>query len=139
MYRTRRHNKQYEKQKKSTNVCPFCDPSEIDYRLIEQTDHTYVIPNKHPYDVWEHHRVLDNLMVIPKRHVAHLGDLTDEELIDVMRVVARYEEAGYNIYARTSGSARRSQVHQHTNLIKINNREPKVSLVIRKPYFLIQF
>lgn len=139
MYRTRRNNKLYEKQRVEKNGCPFCDPSEIDYRLVGQSEHAYIIPNKAPYDVWEHHKVIDNLMVIPKRHVSHTGDLTDEELLDLMRLISKYEADGYNVYARTGSSYRRSQEHQHTHLIKIDNKPPRVSVVVTKPYFLVRF
>jgi diadenosine tetraphosphate (Ap4A) HIT family hydrolase len=139
MYRWRRHEKLYQRQKRKPGGCQFCDPAEIDYRLQEQSEHAVVVPNKTPYDVWEHHRVLDNLMVIPKRHVTHLGELTDDELLDIMRLVAQYEEAGYNVYARTNKSPRRSQGHQHTNLIKIDNKPPRLSMVVTKPYLLVRF
>ena len=96
------------------------------------------MPHAIPYDYWENHRVLECLMVIPKRHVAHLGKLTDAEMLDIMKVIARYEANGYNIYARTSKSVRRTQGHQHTHLIKIDQREPRLSLLVAKPYWLFR-
>jgi diadenosine tetraphosphate (Ap4A) HIT family hydrolase len=124
-------------QRKKSDGCPFCDPTEIDYRLIEQTDHAYVIPNKTPYDVWEHHKVLEHLLVIPKRHVGHLGELDDSELVDVMRLISRYEAAGYSVYARGIASPRRSVGHQHTHLIKIDQKSPRISLYMQKPYIMV--
>jgi diadenosine tetraphosphate (Ap4A) HIT family hydrolase len=136
VYYSRGKHKLYQ-QRKQTSGCPFCDPAEIDYRLIEQTDHAYLIPNETPYDVWEHHKVLEHLMVIPKRHVPHLGELEDAELLDVMRLIAKYEAAGYNVYARGISSPRRSVGHQHTHLIKIDQKMPRVSVYMRRPYIMV--
>jgi len=136
VYYSRGKHKLYQQRKQSPG-CPFCDPAEIDYRLIEQTDHAYVVPNQTSYDIWEHHKVLEHLMVIPKRHVGHLGELNDTELLDVMRLIAKYEVKGYSVYARGTTSPRRSVKHQHTHLIKIDTKLPRVSLYVRKPYIMV--
>lgn len=139
MYRRRRNHKQYLAQVKKPGGCQFCDPAEIDYRLKEQTKHLNVIPHHIPYDVWEHHKVLECLMVIPKRHVAHLNELKESEMLDLMKLIGRYESDGYNVYARAPSSPRRSQGHQHTHLIKIDKKEPRFTALLLKPYWLIRF
>lgn len=139
MYRWRRNHKQYLNQIKKPGGCQFCDPAEIDYRLIEQTEHVNVIPHHIPYDVWEHHKVLECLMVIPKRHVSSFGQMKDEETLDLIKLIARYEKNGYNVYARASNSPRRSQGHQHTHLIKIDDKEPRFTALLTKPYWLVRF
>jgi diadenosine tetraphosphate (Ap4A) HIT family hydrolase len=136
VYYSRGNYKLYEQRKKAKS-CPFCDPREIDYRLIEQTDHAFVIPNQTSYEVWEHHKVVEHLMVIPKRHVGNLSELEDVELLDVMRLAAKYEAAGFSVYARGTDSPRRSVTHQHTHLIKIDQKLPRVSVYVRKPYIMI--
>jgi diadenosine tetraphosphate (Ap4A) HIT family hydrolase len=128
----------YEKRRKKPG-CPFCDPAEIDYRLREETKFSFVIPNLPTYEVWEQHKVLDHLMVIPKRHVARLTELTDEELLDVSRIMAKYEADGYSVYARADNSPRRTVSHQHTHLIKIDPKAPKVHLYLEKPYLMVNF
>jgi diadenosine tetraphosphate (Ap4A) HIT family hydrolase len=137
MYHSRSKRKRYERQIQITVGCPFCDPAEINYRMLEQTEHAYVIPNKNSYDVWEHHRVLEHLMVIPKRHVDTRNDLNDAELIDLTRLTTKYEAAGYSVYARANTNPNRSVTHQHTHLIKIDTKSPSISLYMRNPYVVI--
>jgi diadenosine tetraphosphate (Ap4A) HIT family hydrolase len=104
-----------------------------------QTGLSYVIPAQTAYEIWEFHAVLDHLMVIPKRHVNRLADLTDEERIDLMRVMGRYEAQGYSVYARAPQNTRRSIGHQHTHLIKIDPKPLRMSVLMTKPYWLFKF
>lgn len=134
MYYSRQTFKKYQQRKKVPG-CPFCDPNEISYRLAFETDHCVVVPNQTPYEVWEHHRVLEHLMVIPKRHVVGLYDLTDEELLDITRIYARFEQQGFSIYARADANPRRSVEHLHHHLIKIEEKPVRFSLLLTKPYF----
>lgn len=137
MYHSRSTRKRYNQQHKATTGCPFCDPAEIDYRLIERSEHGYVIPNKVKYDVWEHHKVLEHLMVIPQRHVASLSELNDQELLDLARLTSKYEAAGYSVYARAPSNGNRSVGHQHTHLIKIDSKSPRIALYMRRPYIMV--
>ena len=104
-----------------------------------QTDLSYVIPNQTSYEVWEFHEVLDHLMVIPKRHVEHLSELTDAEVLDIGHIIGRYDALGYSSYARAPLNRRRSVTHQHTHLIKIADKPVRFSLLLTKPYHLIKF
>lgn len=141
MYQYRKNQLAYRKHNKSDKAtvdCTLCE--NIDRtKIVRETEHTIVVPNRVSYDVWEHHNVTDHLLVIPKRHVRSLNDLSDEELLDAMKICAEFEAKEYNVYARASHSIRRSVVHQHTHLIKIDAKEPRASLLVRKPYFLIKF
>ena len=137
VYYSRKTYKLYQQRKKAPG-CPFCDPAEISYRLQFETEHTYVIPNQTPYEIWEHHQVLDHLMVVPKRHVTGLADMTDEELLDIARVYGHYEAKGYSVYARAASNPRRSVDHLHTHLIKIAAKPLKLSLLLTKPYVMIK-
>lgn len=78
-------------------------------------------------------------MVIPKRHVNSLGDLSAEERADIMATLGKYERQNYNIYARAPGNASRSVPHQHTHLIKISNRFNKGVFFWQRPYILWLF
>jgi len=137
VYYSRKTFKKYQQRKKVPG-CPFCDPNEISYRVQYETEHCWVIPNQTPYEVWEHHKVRDHLMVIPKRHVTGLYDMNDTELLDIARVYGRYEAAGYSVYARGTNSPRRSVDHLHTHLIKIDRSPVRFSLLSTKPYFLLK-
>ena len=135
-YHYRKTRKQYENNKKKSG-CPFCDAARREEILFENDD-VFIVHNLTKYDVWELHDVHEHLLVIPKRHVESLKELTDTEKLALTNVIADYESRGYSIYARGVGFARRSVAHQHTHLIKADNKDPKFSLFIKKPYFLIK-
>jgi len=131
--------KSYKKQRskdKQAGVCPFCDLT--GERIVEATDLCVVVPNLTKYDLWELHKVQEHLMVIPRRHVESLDELTTEEMLDIMQVIAKYERRGYNVYARGVGFVRRSVKHQHTHLIKVSNKSPKFTIFFTKPYWLFR-
>lgn len=120
------------------NSCPFCDPATIKNQ-IKVTKHSYIVPNLTQYDMWEMLDVVGHLLVVPKRHVLSLKELTDEEKLDHMNIIAAYEAEGYNIYARSVDSSTRSVPHQHTHLIKASGKRAKAVLFLQKPYFLFKF
>ena len=114
--------------------CPFCDPTTVAH-AVSANEFVYVVPNLTKYDLWELHDVEEHLMIIPRRHVETLEELSKDERLAVMDEAALYEAKGYNVYARGSGFIKRSVKHQHTHLIKVSNKRPKMALMITKPYF----
>lgn len=135
--KTRRNYVKLRKADHAQRDCAFCDDPSLHDRIIKQTDTMMVVPNRTSYDLFEGLKVLDHLMVIPKRHLELVADFTEQEQLDLMKFVGEYEAKGYSIYARGSGSVTRSVKHQHTHLIKLDSKIPTVSLFIRKPYILI--
>ena len=140
MYRSRKTAKTYnpqqtKKQLVSNQVdCPFCPP--LNEVVVEETAHNHSMHNKYSYQYWEFMHVLDHLMIVPRRHVERLSELTDEEKIDTINVIAKYEDLGYNVYARESTSAVKSVPHQHTHLIKTANRKARIYLYLSRPYLI---
>lgn len=137
MYRSRETTKAYKKelknQKQTANpVCVFCDPEPE--RIIETGQTMYVLRNKYPYQYWEHVNVTDHLMVVPKRHIESIGDLTNDEKVEAMDLFSKYESAGYNVYGRAKENHMKTMPHQHTHLIKIKGKHAKIALFIKKPY-----
>ncbi|MGH7158140.1 MAG: HIT family protein [Candidatus Saccharimonadales bacterium] len=128
--------KYWDRQKVSE--CPFCDSVTLG-RAIKETKHAYIVFNLTFYDVWEGHDVSDHLLVVPKRHVKSMKELTEPERLDIIDLIADYESHDYSAYARGVGNVVRSVEHQHTHLIKIHHKRPKFSIYLRKPYFLIKF
>lgn len=130
--------KKLNKADKQQSVCTFCN--EIDGpNIIAQNDTMAIIANRVSYDLFEGRRVIDHLMIIPKRHVETLAEFTDQEKIDQMNFNGEYEGKGYNVYARGVGSVTRSVKHQHTHLIKVrDHRKAKLLVYIEKPHILIQ-
>jgi hypothetical protein len=55
-----------------------------------------------------------------------------------MDQVAKYEAKGYSVYARGVGFVKRSVKHQHTHLIKVTNKKPKIALFLQSPYYLLK-
>lgn len=80
----------------------------------------------------------EGLLLIPKRHVEALNELDEAERLAVMNQAAEYETKGYNVYARGVGFVKRSVSHQHTHLIKTTNRQPRIAIFLKLPYFLFK-
>ena len=81
-------------EKKSTG-CVFCSALESeDGRALAlfTGSSCYVILNLYPYNA-------GHLMVVPKRHVAVLADLTPEELFEMAELTRRSEIALNEVYA----------------------------------------
>lgn len=129
---------QIYKQRQNPDVCPFCDPK-TPRKAVYENDMLYIVPNLTSYDLWELHDVVDHLLVIPKRHVKVLSELTKKERLAVMDVYAEYEAKGYSVYARGKGFVKRSVEHQHTHLIKTSNKKPRFAIFLTKPYLLKKY
>lgn len=131
----------YNKHRKSDTkrtMCAFCD-DENQSRAIEENDTMFLIPNRVSYDMFEGRRVQDHVMVIPKKHRDSLAEFTADERSDAMLLIGEYEAKGYNVYARGVDSPSRSVQHQHTHLIKLEDKSSKVIIFSKKPYVLIDF
>lgn len=125
------------KSRQNTSGCPFCSPITMK-KAVYEDKFVYVVPNLTQYDLWELHDVENHLLVIPKRHVETLAELNDKESIAVLEQAAKYELLGYSIYARGVGFVKRSVKHQHTHLIKVTNKKPRLALFVQSPYFLFK-
>lgn len=120
---------------KAADGCTFC--REVGGpKVLYETATMFIIPNRVKYDMFEGRRVVDHLMVIPKRHLGSIDDFTDQEKLDKMTIAGEYETKGYNIYARGKGSVSRSVEHQHTHLIKLSDKKPSVIVFAEKPRIL---
>jgi diadenosine tetraphosphate (Ap4A) HIT family hydrolase len=138
MFHNRKTRKRYLKYPKPT-LCQFCDPVAIQDTLVRETTHAYVLKNRTFYDTWEMAGVVDHLLVIPKRHVATISDLSNAAKLDIMNIIGDYEKTDYNAYARAARNKRRSVTHQHTHLIRTDHKQARFFLHLRRPYFLIRF
>jgi ATP adenylyltransferase len=119
--------------------CDFCQPETNSAGIVEESEYCYVIKNRSFYTQWEMSKVIDHLMVIPKRHVLSLSHLKTEEMTDIMTVIARYEGDHYDVFARSPGSKTRSVPHQHTHLIKTDHKPARGMFSWRRPYILWLF
>jgi hypothetical protein len=137
VFHYRKTHQQYKSFPKPA-VCSFCEDDLIG-RSERMTEHVYVMPNRVSYDVWEMRNVVDHLLVIPRKHVTSLQELSDEAKLDIMNILGEYEAQGYNIYARGFGSGQRSVAHQHTHLIKTHPKKARAVVALQKPYVLLKF
>ena len=83
---------------KQTTGCIFCEaphPPDPDSLIVFEGSTCYVILNLYPYNN-------GHVMVVPRRHVATLGALTSEELLEI-GVLAQRSEAALNEAYRPHG------------------------------------
>lgn len=134
--KTKKRYATYNAGDKAASGCTFC--KEVGGgNIISENDTMFIIPNRVAYDMFEGRPVTDHVMVIPKRHVESLQAFTNEEKLDQMNIMGDYESRGYNVYARGVGSISRSVAHQHTHLIKLADKKPRIIFYAQKPYLLI--
>lgn len=141
MYHYRKTRQTYRKLNASDlmyDECHFC-AEQLQSEAISQNNTMYIVPNRVKYDMFEGMKVIDHLMVIPKTHHETMLTFSDAEKIDAMNIISEYEARGYNVYARAVGSVSRSKKHQHTHLIKLDDKPSKVIIFSKKPYVLIDF
>lgn len=133
------YRKTIHKYKSSQRIdgCPFCSPDTVSSAVFEN-ELLYIVPNLTQYDLWELHDVEDHLLIVPKRHIEALSELSSTERLAIMDRAAEFESKGYSIYARGVGFVKRSVKHQHTHLIKVKNKKPKIALFLQSPYYLLK-
>ena len=135
-----RSTKQQHEYQRNTNEdqgkgCPFCAMSEGHPQFVRETEYLKVIKNRCPYSLWDDQGVVDHLMIVPKQHIGKLGSLNSEASHEFIRLIDEYEEKGYSFYARAPHSTMRSEPHQHTHLMKLDQKKRKFLLMIRRPWY----
>jgi diadenosine tetraphosphate (Ap4A) HIT family hydrolase len=117
--------------------CIFCDYSAGDEFFVSETKSFKIIQNIFPYSYWDGQGVLDHKIIVPKKHTDTLSDLTSYEAIEYVELISSYESQGYSIYSRAQSSTRKSVIHQHTHVIKLDNRTKNIVIHTTKPYLRI--
>ena len=115
------------------NICVFCDIEEGSSQIIKEYTLFRVITNAFPYTLWDSCTVTEHSMIVPIQHVQSMSKFTKQEFIEYDRIVAAYEKNGYDIYTRGASSSMKSIPHQHTHLIKTDNKKIKSLFYIDKP------
>lgn len=116
--------------------CGLCEAIEP-VGIIEETKHLRLIHNRVPYDMFDGLETTGkHYLIVPRRHVLTIGDFTDDELIEMMQLIAKYEPLGFSVYARSVSNVHRSQPHQHTHLIQLITKEPRFFVATNRPYML---
>jgi diadenosine tetraphosphate (Ap4A) HIT family hydrolase len=99
-----------------TDRCPFCDLDPSQIRI--ETDAAIAFPDAFP--IMEGHT-----LVVPKRHVASLFDMSDDEQAAVWRLVARVRAElmaelkpdAFNIGINDGRAAGQTVMHAHVHVI----------------------
>lgn len=110
------------KEEQSDGKCIFCeaaqkDPSDVNNLLVRKSQNIIVVMNLYPYNN-------GHLMVLPKRHIGSLEEITKEEsheLIDELMLAEKvlqkiYAPQGFNIGAnlgRAGGAGIEDHIHFH--------------------------
>jgi diadenosine tetraphosphate (Ap4A) HIT family hydrolase len=96
--------------------CPFCNPESA--RIYLENDAALALPDAFPI-------AQGHTLVVPKRHVASLFDLPEEELSAVWRLVAAVRAKlindlspdGFNIGVNDGAAAGQTVMHAHVHVI----------------------
>ncbi len=106
---------------KSVDGCLFCviesEDSDRDNLILHRGARAFVMLNAYPY-------TSGHLMVVPKRHVADIADLDDQELLEVNQLVKMachwvrlvYSPEGFNIgvnMGKAAGAGIPGHIHWH--------------------------
>ena len=113
---------EYIKQAGEQSGCVFCDEAAgaiaaEDSLLVILGDAALALLNKYPYSS-------GHLMVAPRRHVGELGELTEDEALEIHRFAVAaidalnrtYGPGGFNLgwnLGHTAGAGIANHVHQH--------------------------
>lgn len=137
--RTRKTEIQYRKSKKqrpSAQGCAFCVIEPGHEEFVEAGKHFKIIKNRYNYSYWDEQDVDHQIMLVPIVHTETIRNLPVEAAAEFLEYIGKYEDAGYNIYARSPDSATKTVPHQHTHLIKTNGKRKKLIVYSRKPFLI---
>ncbi len=96
--------------------CPFCPP--IDGRPLLESGLAFAVFDRFPVNP-------GHVLVIPRRHVADIFELTESELREVLRllsqarqrIAADFAAAGVNVGVNVGDAAGQTIAHAHLHLI----------------------
>jgi ATP adenylyltransferase len=100
--------------------CIFCAAlagNDEERLVVRRGSHAFVVLNRFPY-------ASGHLMVAPQRHVGELGELTDDEVLEVHRLASQglgalaetYQPQGFNLgwnLGRIAGAGVTDHIHVH--------------------------
>jgi diadenosine tetraphosphate (Ap4A) HIT family hydrolase len=97
------------------DYCVFCHP---DRSILAETKLSFALPDSFPVSK-------GHTLVIPKRHVVSLWQMTDEEYTDAFNLVkqvkeilqGQFEPQGFNVGVNCGEAAGQSVLHAHIHII----------------------
>lgn len=105
------------RQQYGDNVpCALCYVE--NHRLINAAKTMLVVENMYPYEYYDGRAVREHFMIVPRRHLNSLHDMTKRERKDYWNLLAQFQDSRYASLTRSNGDPKRSvPLHLHTHLI----------------------
>ncbi len=125
----------HQRNKPKQEGCGFCSLPAIEIK--QDLGDFLVAINLFPYTFWDSTEVAEHFMLVPKRHVTSISQLTPEELNSYAKALADFEKQGFSIYSRGHNSHMKSVLHQHTHLIRLGSKRKKLVFFSEKPHILL--
>ena len=117
--------------------CAFCAFKKSDQQVIKSYRNFFEVENIFPYSLWDSSEVVEHIMLVPKRHITSLAELTPEESTQYMKIISQKEKAGYDVFSRGHNSNMKSVPHQHTHLITTTGKKLKSLIYHESPLVTI--
>ncbi len=134
MYRLPNHEIKYKNHLVKELGCPFCNPNPK--QVLKRIGNFYLIKNIYGYDLWDRRRVVDHLLIVPKKHAKDFKSVGKGDIETYFKIMAKYSGSGYDIFTRAASSRTKSQSHFHTHLIKTSGKLAKIINFSDDPYNL---
>lgn len=105
--------------------CPFCNEDDMEKQVIYRSDGTPVENEYYRWVINTYPKFEGHTMVVPKKHILHIGDEGDreisarEELFIIASNALRklYPGAGIEIFLQTAGESGSSVEHLHWHVV----------------------
>lgn len=137
MYRKRKHELAYNKHKLTEmDECIFCAIHTDNAGIVYEATSFWIYKNLFKYTAWDNRNVTDHVMIVPKRHILTLAELSAHEKNEYMTLLSEYDSKGYSSYLRASTNTAKTIQHLHAHLIQTEGKPHNFHLYLRKPYFL---
>lgn len=125
----------YDDYLKTLTCCPFCDRSNFGPQIISENKNAALIVSLAPYQ--KHH-----LLIIPKRHLEKILDITPEEITDInklqeiaIKTLYGLDYADMTVLVREGENIGKSVRHLHYHVVpEVLIGTIEVSLMERKIY-----
>jgi diadenosine tetraphosphate (Ap4A) HIT family hydrolase len=111
----------YQKHHTQQVGCDFCrigDPDNTTNTIVEEDEMFWVVENAYPYAIFYNDKVISHLLIVPKKHVEGIAELTAGERQMLIELISKYETEGHLFLGRSPNDSSKSMAHQHTHLIK---------------------
>lgn len=96
--------------------CALCRVE--NHRLINAAKTMLVVENMYPYEYFDGRAVREHFMIVPRRHLNSLHDMTRRERKDYWNLLSQFQDSRYASLTRSNGDPKRTvPLHLHTHLI----------------------